>query len=57
MTVPAVREIAKARGKSAAQIGLRWIVQQGLPLTTAVWYLELVVCRVVCVCVSVFECV
>lgn len=40
MTVPAVREIAKARGKSAAQIGLRWIVQQGLPLTTAVWDLE-----------------
>jgi diketogulonate reductase-like aldo/keto reductase len=40
MTVPAVEQIAKTHGKSAAQIGLRWIVQQGLPLTTAVWDLE-----------------
>ena len=33
MTVPAVEQIAKSHRKSAAQIGLRWIVQQGLPLT------------------------
>ena len=25
---------------SAAQVGLRWIVQQGLPLATAIWDLD-----------------
>lgn len=43
MTVPAVQAIAKAHDKSPAQIGLRWIVQQGLPLTTAVWDIEYMV--------------
>ena len=40
MTVPAVVKIAASRGKSPAQIGLKWIVQQGIPLTTAIWDLE-----------------
>lgn len=37
MTVPEVIAIAKAHSVSAAQVGLKWIVQQGLPLTTAIW--------------------
>lgn len=45
MTVPAVQDIAKAHSKSAAQVGLRWIVQQGLPLTTAIWDLEYETCH------------
>eukprot|EP01052_Picozoa_sp_SAG31_P032945 SAG31_NODE_3665_length_4008_cov_1.196726_2_plen_53_part_00 len=36
MTVPAVISIAAEHKVSAAQVGLKWIVQQGLPLTTAV---------------------
>ena len=37
MTNPSVATVAAAHKKSAAQIGLKWIVQQGIPVTTAVW--------------------
>lgn len=37
LTVPQVQQIAAAHSVVAAQVGLKWIVQQGLPLTTAVW--------------------
>jgi diketogulonate reductase-like aldo/keto reductase len=40
MTQPQVLEIAAAHDVSAAQVGLKWIVQQGFPLATAVWKLE-----------------
>ena len=40
MTVPAVIDIAAKHHVSPAQVGLKWIVQQGLPLTTAVWRLD-----------------
>jgi 2,5-diketo-D-gluconate reductase A len=40
MTVPEVIAIAKVHGVSPAQIGLKWIVQQGLPLATAIWRLD-----------------
>jgi hypothetical protein len=40
MTQPEVLQIATAHGVGPAQIGLKWIVQQGLPLTTAVWDLK-----------------
>eukprot|EP01047_Picozoa_sp_COSAG01_P037193 COSAG01_NODE_2942_length_6815_cov_103.694312_3_plen_65_part_00 len=33
-------EVAAAHNVSSAQVGLKWIVQQGLPLTTAVWRLD-----------------
>jgi diketogulonate reductase-like aldo/keto reductase len=32
-----VKSIAGAHGVSAAQVALKWIVQQGRPLATAVW--------------------
>jgi diketogulonate reductase-like aldo/keto reductase len=35
-----VVEVAAAHNVSSAQVGLKWIVQQGLPLTTAVWRLD-----------------
>jgi diketogulonate reductase-like aldo/keto reductase len=37
LTNPSVATVAAAHKKSAAQIGLKWIVQQGIPVTTAVW--------------------
>lgn len=40
MAVPEVIAVAKSHGVSAAQVGLKWIVQQGLPLATAVWRLD-----------------
>ena len=40
MTRPDVLAIADSHGVSAAQIGLKWIVQKGFPLTTAVWDLK-----------------
>lgn len=36
MHQPQVQAIAKAHGKSAAQVALKWLVQQGRPLATAV---------------------
>ena len=39
MTVPQVKAIAAKHNVSAAQVGLKWIVQQGHPLTTAIWNL------------------
>ena len=32
-----MRQIAISRGVSSAQVALKWVVQQGRPLTTAVW--------------------
>ena len=40
MTRPDVLAIADSHGVSAAQVGLKWIVQKGFPLTTAVWDLK-----------------
>jgi diketogulonate reductase-like aldo/keto reductase len=40
MSQPEVVAIAKVHSVSAAQVGLKWIVQQGLPLTTAIWELD-----------------
>merc|ERR1711935_876813 len=40
MTIPLVQQVAATHNVSAAQIGLKWIVQQGLPLATAVWKLD-----------------
>lgn len=40
MTVPEVVAIAGSHHKSPAQVGLKWVVQQGHPLVTAVWDLE-----------------
>ena len=40
MSQPEVIAIAKVHSVSAAQVGLKWIVQQGLPLTTAIWKLD-----------------
>ena len=40
MTQPEVLQIATAHGVGPAQVGLKWIIQQGLPLTTAVWDLK-----------------
>ena len=40
MAVPEVIAIAKQHRVSAAQVGLKWIVQQGLPLATAIWRLD-----------------
>lgn len=40
MTQAEVLSIAAAHGVGPAQIGLKWIVQQGFPLTTAVWDLK-----------------
>jgi len=37
MSLPQVKSIAGAHGVSAAQVALKWIVQQGRPLATAVW--------------------
>jgi diketogulonate reductase-like aldo/keto reductase len=37
LTIKEVIAIAAAHNVSAAQIGLKWIVQRGLPLATAVW--------------------
>ena len=37
LKIPLVQQIAKAHGVSAAQVGLKWVVQQGRPLATAVW--------------------
>eukprot|EP00756_Hemistasia_phaeocysticola_P065534 Hpha_TRINITY_DN8619_c0_g1::TRINITY_DN8619_c0_g1_i1::g.168826::m.168826 len=34
---PTVIQIASSRNLSAAQIGLKFVVQQGIPLTTAAW--------------------
>lgn len=39
MTVPEVIAIAATHKVTAAQVGLKWVVQQGLPLATAVWEL------------------
>ena len=35
LTVPEVQQIATAHSVVPAQVGLKWIVQHGLPLTTA----------------------
>lgn len=40
LTVPEVISLAKKYGVSSAQIGLKWIVQQGLPLATSIWRLD-----------------
>ena len=37
LTVPEVQTIAKAHNVSPAQVGLKWIVQQGHPLACASW--------------------
>jgi 2,5-diketo-D-gluconate reductase A len=37
MTQPKVKSIAVSHGVSAAQVALKWLVQQGRPLATAVW--------------------
>ena len=36
MHIPQVQSIAKTHGVSAAQVALKWLVQQGRPLATAV---------------------
>ena len=40
LVVPEVIQIAKDHGVSAAQVGLRWIVQQNIPLACASWRLD-----------------
>eukprot|EP00041_Stephanoeca_diplocostata_P011812 m.195587 g.195587 ORF g.195587 m.195587 type:complete len:304 (+) comp18680_c0_seq2:69-980(+) len=40
LTVPEVKAIALAHNVSAAQVGLKWIVQQGYPLVTAIWNVD-----------------
>ena len=40
MAVPEVIDVASKHNVTPAQVGLKWIVQQGLPLTTAVWRLD-----------------
>lgn len=37
LSLPEVQAVAQRYGVSPAQIALRWIVQQGYPLATAVW--------------------
>lgn len=37
LTIPEVIAIAAAHSVSPAQVGLKWIIQRGYPLTTAVW--------------------
>lgn len=37
LTVPEVKSLATKYGVSGAQIGLKWIVQQGHPLATSIW--------------------
>eukprot|EP01065_Artemidia_motanka_P044281 TRINITY_DN627_c0_g1_i6.p4 TRINITY_DN627_c0_g1~~TRINITY_DN627_c0_g1_i6.p4 ORF type:complete len:129 (+),score=47.63 TRINITY_DN627_c0_g1_i6:794-1180(+) len=37
LKIPQVIQIAASHNVSAAQVGLKWIIQQGLPLTTAIW--------------------
>jgi len=37
LSIPEVQAAAAAHGVSAAQVALKWIVQQGHPLATAVW--------------------
>ena len=37
LTIPEVIDIAASHNVSPAQIGLKWVAQQGLPMTTAVW--------------------
>eukprot|EP01062_Namystynia_karyoxenos_P000822 TRINITY_DN10298_c0_g3_i1.p1 TRINITY_DN10298_c0_g3~~TRINITY_DN10298_c0_g3_i1.p1 ORF type:complete len:324 (+),score=125.07 TRINITY_DN10298_c0_g3_i1:106-972(+) len=37
MKVAEVQAVAAAHNVSAAQIGLKWVVQQGVPLATAAW--------------------
>ena len=37
LAIPEVKAVAAAHGVSAAQVALRWIVQQKRPLATAVW--------------------
>ena len=37
LTVPEVKALAAKYDVSAAQIGLKWIVQQGYPLATSIW--------------------
>ena len=39
LSVPAVKALATTYGVSAAQIGLRWVVQRGHPLATSIWKL------------------
>jgi diketogulonate reductase-like aldo/keto reductase len=39
MTLPDVIQIAGVHNVSSAQIGLKWVVQQGYPLATAIWNL------------------
>ena len=36
MDIPVVQQISKMHNVSSAQIALKWIVQQGIPLATAV---------------------
>ena len=37
LTIPEVIDVAKNHNVSPAQVGLKWVAQQGLPMTTAVW--------------------
>ena len=37
LAIPEVKAVAAAHGVSAAQVALKWIVQQKRPLATAVW--------------------
>ncbi|KAJ1448479.1 NADP-dependent oxidoreductase domain-containing protein [Pelagophyceae sp. CCMP2097] len=39
LTIPEVHAVAAAHGVSTAQVGLKWIVQQGIPLATSIWTL------------------
>lgn len=40
LDIPEVQEVAVKMSVSPAQVGLKWIVQQGYPLVTATWKLE-----------------
>mmetsp|Transcript_15439 Transcript_15439/g.30358 ORF Transcript_15439/g.30358 Transcript_15439/m.30358 type:complete len:295 (+) Transcript_15439:33-917(+) len=40
LTIPEVKKIAAVHNVSAAQVALKWIVQQGFPLATATWRLD-----------------
>jgi len=37
LAIPLVQRVARAHAVSSAQVALKWVVQQGWPLTTAVW--------------------
>ena len=37
LQIPEVISIAASHNVAPAQVGLKWVAQQGLPMTTAVW--------------------